>query len=656
MTHFAPQWVRRLAAFGVGLAAVALSLTPASALSEGSIDHIEPGDGSIEVLYSVPGEKGDIAPDLASVTISLEGLPLEASATFAESSSGTVRRTTILAVDVSNSMRGVKFEEAKLAADAYLASVPADVYVGIVTFAGKVATVLAPTLDRAAARAAVDDLQLSNGTRLYDGVIEAAKAAGSAGQRTVLMLSDGKDTSKTPLGDALGAISDSELKVDVVTLGREADDAGPLFEMAAAGAGAVIEADDPDTLSEMFAAEAEALARQVLITGTLPANADFAEGTLEISIQAGDETYSSTAFVTLDAGERTSAGNVNAPAPVPAPKFMVTNSLMLLGLGATGLALLFVMLVAFGAFEKSRTESLEDRIAAYQLTRDPRAAAGTPGVRITVPQRPDSLVGTAVGAAQKALANNRGVEAALGNRLEAAGMAMKPAEWLLLHAAITTAAGLTGLLLSNGGIALTLLMVAAGALLPWLYLGIKRKRRLKAFNAQLADVLQLMSGSLSAGLSLAQSADTVVREGSEPVAGEFKRALIETRLGVQIEDTLDAVAERMESHDFHWVVMAVRIQREVGGNLAELLLTVAATLREREYLRRQVRALSAEGRMSAWILGGLPPGFMLYLSMVNRDYLTPMFSTPLGWALLVAMVVMLSVGVLWMSKMVKVEV
>ena len=137
-----------------------------------------------------------------------------------------------------------------------------------------------------------------------------------------------------------------------------------------------------------------------------------------------------------------------------------------------------------------------------------------------------------------------------------------------------------------------------------------------------------MSGSLSAGLSLAQSIDTIVREGTEPIAGEFRRVVVETRLGVTLEDSMEGVAERMESRDFEWVVMAIRIQREVGGNLAELLLTVAATLREREYLRRHVRALSAEGRLSCCILGGLPPGFLLYLTLTKPDYVKPMYTTP----------------------------
>ena len=117
-----------------------------------------------------------------------------------------------------------------------------------------------------------------------------------------------------------------------------------------------------------------------------------------------------------------------------------------------------------------------------------------------------------------------------------------------------------------------------------------------------------------------QAVDTVVREGNEPMAGELRRALVEQRLGVNIEDALDGVAQRMGSEDFGWVVMAIRIQREVGGNLAEILHTVSETLREREFLRRQVKTLSAEGRLSAWILGALPVGMFLYMLVANRDY------------------------------------
>ena len=147
-----------------------------------------------------------------------------------------------------------------------------------------------------------------------------------------------------------------------------------------------------------------------------------------------------------------------------------------------------------------------------------------------------------------------------------------------------------------------------------------------------------------------------MREGSDPISNEFRRALVETRLGVEIEDALSGIAERMESKDFEWIVMAIRIQREVGGNLAELLTKVAETIREREYLERQVLALSAEGRLSVWILGALPPGFLCYLMLANPTYLKPLYTESLGIAMLFVMAGLEIVGVFWMKKLVKVDV
>ncbi|MEQ4500960.1 type II secretion system F family protein, partial [Nocardioides kribbensis] len=141
-----------------------------------------------------------------------------------------------------------------------------------------------------------------------------------------------------------------------------------------------------------------------------------------------------------------------------------------------------------------------------------------------------------------------------------------------------------------------------------------------------------------------------------PVASEFRRVLVEVRLGVSLEEALESVAERFESKDFEWVVMAIRIQRQVGGNLAELLDTVAGTMREREYMRRQVAALAAEGKLSAWVLGLLPPLFLVYLVLTNGDYVKPMFTEPLGWLMLGGAGLILGLGVFWMSRLIKVEV
>jgi tight adherence protein B len=250
----------------------------------------------------------------------------------------------------------------------------------------------------------------------------------------------------------------------------------------------------------------------------------------------------------------------------------------------------------------------------------------------------------------------RDFEEVVGQRLESAGVPLRAAEWMLIHLGVALLLPIALLLLSGGAIAATLIGLIVGLVLPWMYLSVKESRRTSAFLGQLPDTLQLVAGSLSAGYSVPQALDTVVREGQQPITGEFNRALVEARLGVPIEDALEGVATRMQSKDFGWVVMAIRIQREVGGNLAEVLTTVSATLRERERLRRQVQVLSAEGRLSAWILGALPPVFAAYLVMTRPEYLRPLVQEPLGWMLIATGVTLLTVGALWMRKAVRVEV
>jgi tight adherence protein B len=163
-------------------------------------------------------------------------------------------------------------------------------------------------------------------------------------------------------------------------------------------------------------------------------------------------------------------------------------------------------------------------------------------------------------------------------------------------------------------------------------------------------------GSLRAGFSLPQSIDALVREGSEPVAGELGRALAETRLGGDLEDALDRVGQRNASQDVAWLVMAIRIQREVGGNLSEVLETAVGTMRERARLGRHVRALSAEGRLSAIILLAMPIVLGGWMFVFRREYLEPLYTRPLGILMLATSVLMIGVGGLWLRKIVRVEV
>ncbi len=322
------------------------------------------------------------------------------------------------------------------------------------------------------------------------------------------------------------------------------------------------------------------------------------------------------------------------------------------GLAALFVGLTVVVAFAFGAMTRSQRpeEKVRRRLARYTLSpRQPQR------IQPTVLRADSGVARSALELAGRVM-ERQGMDTALDTRLEAAGLPLRTTEWMLLHVGAAVGVAVIFLLLSGGSLLATVLGMLLGLTLPWIFLTLRKDRRESRFLSQLPDTLLLIAGSLQAGYSLPQALDAVVREGEPPMSDEFNRALVESRLGLPVEDALEGIANRLSSRDFSWVVMAVRIQREVGGNLAELLNTVAETLRERERLRRQVKALSAEGRLSGWILGALPVVFAVYLALARPEYLGPMFRTPFGWVMLTVAVILLGVGAVWMSRVVRVEV
>jgi tight adherence protein B len=632
-------------ASAVVLAALAVALSPSAALAEdpsGRIDHAQADKNGVQVLFSVPGLAGSTAPDPDSVAVTVAGRQVEASA---ERVAGTeIRRTSILALDVSKSMSGAAFEAAKNAAATYLDNAPVDVNVGLVTFANSVTTVQEPTQDHDAVRASLGSLELSLQTSLYDGLLQAVDLAGTEGSRSVLLLSDGKDTTDTVLDDVLAIAEDSGVRVDVVALDQKVAPNSPLDRIADATGGTVTLAGDPKELEALFAGEADDLTKQLLVSFELPEGFSSIEGTVRISAQAGGQKYTDQAFVSLAAALPQTPSTASDDGSL----LDVSKPLMLGGLVAVFVGLTLMLALGMSGVARAEETPLQKQLSMYTVQ-------GLKRAEVTHKDSGPSLKESAVGLADR-LMSKRDFEAALSRKLDAGGISLTAAEWVLLHIGVAVGAAMLGMLLSGGGILPTLLLLVLGLVLPWVYLGFKESRRLKKFNGQLAQTLQIMAGGLQAGLSLPQAVDTVVQEGADPVAAEFRRALVQQRLGVDIEDALEEVAERMKSVDFKWVVMAIRIQREVGGNLSELLLTVSATLREREYLRRQVSVLSAEGRLSALILGGLPPFFVGYLALARPTYLAPMLETRLGWIMLGGASVMMIVGAFWLKKTVKVEV
>ncbi|GAA3812963.1 type II secretion system F family protein [Nocardioides panacisoli] len=636
---------RALAAAVALLAPLALGAAPSAAAPDGgaSVAHVESSGGKIRVLVSVPP---GTEVDLGGVSASLEGDHLDSTATPA-GTGGVVDRTAVLAIDTSSSMaRGGRFDAAKAAALAYLSAVPSDVEVGIVTFDSEVTTALAPTTDRGAAEDVVKGLDLSKGTLLYDGVDAAVTAAGDSGQRSILVLSDGADTgSSASIDDVASTIDDADALVDVVSLGQTGSALDALRSMTDAGHGSVIDSSG-DALTQAFAHEADILASQILVTAPLPDGFDASEATISIRLPAGDRTLVATALAQINRSSAPDASSTQVAVPDSGsggwdvPSWVLYAATAALAVGLIGVAVLLVP-------GPPAPMSIADRVAAYSRVTRPDAAQTEPSSEPVLDQ--------AKAAAADILERHSGLNERLTRRLGAAGSEFKPSEWLLVHIGVMAGFALLGLLFGGGSVIMGLIFLVLGAFAPPLYLTFRAARRRKQFQDSLPEVLQLISGALSAGLSLAQAVDTVTREGPEPIASEFKRVLVEARIGVDLEDSFEGVAERFDSRDFAWAVMAIRIQRQVGGNLAELLTTVAATMRERQSLRRHVRGLSAEGRLSAYLLCSLPPLFAIYLFMTNRKFLDPLMHDPRGWALDGFGILWMGIGTFLMFRIVKVD-
>lgn len=253
------------------------------------------------------------------------------------------------------------------------------------------------------------------------------------------------------------------------------------------------------------------------------------------------------------------------------------------------------------------------------------------------------------------LASRKGALGSVERSLRAADVPVRPAEVILGHLVVTVIAPVITLLVTRSvPNAVVALVVAGGG--PPVTLRFLTSRRLKRFGKQLPDALTTLAGSLRAGRSIGQAMEALSREVGDPMGRELRKVVAEVRLGRTLHDTLTDAADRVGSDDFRWAVLAMQIQSEVGGNLAELLDQVAATMRERTRMRGEVKALTAEGRASALMLVIMVPALGGVMAMMNPTYMEPLFSTSAGHVMLGISAVMIGGGYFWMSRMVKIDV
>jgi len=538
-------------------------------------------------------------------------------------------KSVVLAVDRSQSMRGQALADAKVAARRFVALKPEDDRVAVVSV-GKRAVQLtgfSPSkleVDETLRTIAVDRYQ---GTALYDAVVQAANALGreTRAGRVLILLTDGQEvSSEASLDSAIAAARKAGVTVYPIAIESPSFSPAPLERIAKATGGRYSGARDSSALTAVYTSIAAELRRTWQLTYATSAR----PGENVRLSTAGAATETTLPGLAADVGPTDSS--------LPAQLFDVGPVLTAL------LAALCIFLATLFALRAPPGSRLRRRLAPH-IGRERKRVRGPVQERFVT-------ASTIMRATERAFGHLK-LWHSLHRLLERADVPLRTVEL----AYISVGAGLVpGMLCAVAGTSslVTLAVMAIGGALPIGFVWFKAKRRLAALEDQLPDLLTTLAASLKAGHSFRQGIQAVVDEGAEPASKEFKRVLTETSLGRPMDDALAEMAERVGSENLSFVVTAVTIQRQVGGSLAGIFDMVAEAVRNRQQFARKIRSLTAMGKMSAYVLLGLPFFIAGALTLMNPEYMDPLYNTSSGHMLIFIGLTMMFFGTLVLKKIV----
>jgi tight adherence protein B len=555
--------------------------------------------------------------------------------------SQTLGRTfgVMLALDTSNSMKGRAIAGAVAAARAFVAHSPSVQAIGLVTFNNAVTVLVRPTTNRTRLTAALQSLpKLAEGTRLWDAASEAIDVLKQdrITAASVLLLTDGRDIgSHTTASDVSSKARAAGVRMFTVGLRSQQYTPGPLQQLASATHAAYAEASSAGQLATIYGSISAKLAREYLLRYR-----SLAGPAKKISVlvrvtgipRSAGWTYLTPALPShaLPPFHRSFFDRfVSSPA-----------SIALLSLFAAVLAWFGVNVLL-----KPHRSTVRYRVGEFVGVGG--TTSGTDEASQRVRERLLShVLLVAEGAFRRAPWWQR-----FEDELEIAGFRVSAVP-------LATGTALASLVLLMFGFVspvLALLAIAPPLVVRAMYKERLRKKR-KAFEEQLPDNLTVLAASLRAGHSFVGGLNSVLDQAEEPTRSELRRAISDEQLGVPLEDALLRVAERMQSGDLEQVALVASLQRQTGGNTAEVLDAVVDTIRERFELRRLVTTLTAQGRLARWILTCLPLAVAGYLALVNPHYMSPLIDTTGGQVLLVLAIVMVIAGSYSVKKITDIEI
>ena len=548
-------------------------------------------------------------------------------------------KSVVIAIDRSQSMSGPALAEATAAARAFIAAKPPADRVSVLAFGSSAVSLTGFSTSTIDADSALRTITTDSvrGTALYDAVVDGSNmlATEALPARVLILLTDGSNAAEgSTIDDAIQAANAAG--VAVYAIGIEGPQFSPdaVREITAATSGQYYGAASTAALSDVYNSIAQDLRRTWLLeymTNARPGD----QLELTVKFPGGDST---TQTVTAP-GEAPPAPE--GPSPV-LPAFFYTSDWGLPVLAGV-VGLLALLAVAF-ALAAPRGTWLKGRLAPHVQSHKRQV------VKRERESRKVALFAPLFKATESVFGQFRHWKK-LDQVLQRADVPLKAAEFAYIMLAGGLVAGFVAAILEPPVWAIALAVVG-GAFIPYLVVLQKARKRLQAFEDQLPDILVTMAASLKAGHSFRQGMQSVVDEGVDPAHREFKRVLTEARLGRPMDDALTEMAVRIGSKNFEFVMSAVTIQRQVGGSLAGLFDMVADTVRQRQQFRRKIKGLTAMGRMSAYVLVGLPfvVGAAIYL--INREYMEPLFYTSTGHKLILLVFVMMGIGSAILKKIV----
>ena len=557
----------------------------------------------------------------------------------------------VLVLDASGSMKGSPIIETINAANTFIDEMGGSNRIAVIGFSDEAIVYSNFSSNKQQLKDSISHVAAAGETALFDGIIKGLDQFNNSDEinhRYLIVLSDGKDTASfSNVGDVVQKSKEENVIVYSIALLSKDFDPKDISQISKETGGELLTTTNSQDLAGFYSLISQKIRNQYKISfkSTKPRTEN-----IDIGIAIKKSNINDSIKITYPNPFYTYSTSKVISDPLADTRYAFAGiwwfKPVIFALVFVSVTLLIYLISTIMVRNK---KDLNSRIDSYANS----ATGKNLEAEFDGKEKKKSILSSLSGFISK-ISSGRRFGELFDQKLKRAGMSLKGTEFIFMHITLVIISTLVIFLLTKN-IALMLVIVMVVIFLPFLFINFKTGQRLKKFDEQLPYTLQLVEGALKAGYSLNQSLAMVIDETKPPISEEFKITLSEIRIGLNEKEALENMATRINSELFSWVVKAINIQREVGGNLAEIMDIIANTIRERDRVLRQIKSLVSEGKLSAYVLIGLPICIAIILSIINKSYISVLVTTKMGMGMLALAIFLMITGIMWILKIIKIE-